>query len=188
MLHILGGAPRSGKTLLSKQIVKEKQIPYFPLDALMGTITESLPELNINHDLPFVQKSRKIWKISKNLCYYFVSQEKQYLIEGDCILPEQVHELVVERKPVLACFVGYCDITAEEKLKIIRKHASENPDWTNDQADEKMIEILNRCIDYSRFLKESCEKFDIPFFDVSMNFTDNWQKAYNYLFSSELTK
>jgi ATP-dependent Zn protease len=38
MLYIIGGASRSGKTLLARRAVVEKKIPYFPMDALFGAL------------------------------------------------------------------------------------------------------------------------------------------------------
>jgi hypothetical protein len=76
MLYVIGGAPRSGKSLLAKRILKEKQISYFPVDAITGTLSRVAPEYGINHDLPFTTKAEKIWKFVESLLEYFFGRRE----------------------------------------------------------------------------------------------------------------
>ena len=181
MLYILGGAPRSGKTLLSKRMLVEKHIPYFPIDALIGTLTEGLPELEITHKQPFITKSERLWKLTKHLFDFFLINEEEYLIEGDAILPSQVKKLVDEGKNIRACFVGYTKLNPEEKLKSLRKYGDGKKDWTNNQTDETMLLILERTIDYSKYIKGECEKYGIKFFDVSSDFEKVCDQVFDYM-------
>lgn len=38
MLYLLGGAPRTGKSIIARRFVAEKQIPYFCTDALITVL------------------------------------------------------------------------------------------------------------------------------------------------------
>ena len=182
MLYLIGGAPRSGKSLLAQRILKEKQVPYFPLDALIGTLTFATPEFDINHDLSFRLKSEKVWRFTEHLFNHFLSEEESYLVEGDCILPEQAATFI-EKHPdeIRCCFMGYTTLTSEEKLNYVRTFNRGDIDWTNDHTDEALLEMIERMIEYSLFLKEECSKYNIEFFDVSDDFSGTSEKALNHL-------
>jgi hypothetical protein len=130
MIYILGGASRSGKTLLSRRVVSEKGIPYFPLDALFGGLANGAPQLGIKYEQSFIERAEKMWPVAKPLLGFFFHEEKDFLIEGDSILPRQVQELTLEGNQVRSCFLGYADLNKEEKLTLIRTHHQGELDWT----------------------------------------------------------
>lgn len=182
MLYVLGGAPRSGKTLLARRIVSEKGIPYFPLDALFGALANGAPELGVSYENSLVERPSKMWPISKHLFKFFFQEEKDYLLEGDSILPAQMDELVRAGKPIKCCFLGYADVSADDKLSLIRKHHQGEIDWTKDMSDEDMLGMVNEMIRFSIYLKEECVKYGIKYFDVSHDFEDVRKTAFEYLF------
>lgn len=182
MLYIIGGVSRSGKSLLAHKILKEKSIPFFPLDGLVGMLTHSAPEHGVRHQNDFIDKSEKTWKFSKELFKYHFKTQESYLVEGDCILPKQIAELQ-EKYPenIKACFMGYSSLTAKQKLETVRIYNRGEEDWTNKHDDEAMLEMIEAMIIYSTYLKEECGKFNIPFFDVSENFEKVQAEAYEFL-------
>jgi len=181
MLYIIGGVSRSGKSLLAHKILKEKLIPFFPMDGLVGMLTHSAPEHGVKHQVDFIDKSEKTWKFSKELFKYLFKTQENYLVEGDCILPKQVAELQ-EKYPdnIKSCFLGYPALTAKQKLDSVRAFASER-DWTNLHNDEVMLEMLEAMIAYSKHLQEECKKYNIPFFDISDDFQKAQVEAYEFL-------
>jgi len=182
MLYIIGGTSRSGKTLLSKKILAERKIPYFPLDALFCTLAEATPELGINHANSLKDRPLKMWKLAKPLSYFFEDQEQEYVLEGDSILPSQIKELINEGRKVKCCFLGYPNLNPDEKLQLIRKFHQGKSDWTAKQTDEQMLVMIEEMVEFSKYLKEECEKYSIKFFDVSHDFEVVNQEAFEYLF------
>jgi len=55
MLYLIGGAARTGKTILSQRLLKERNIPYFCLDYLINAIDRTL------HNIPSREAAIKIW-------------------------------------------------------------------------------------------------------------------------------
>ena len=49
MLFLVSGASRSGKTLIARKILADKQIPYLSLDWLMMGFNDGIPEYGIHH-------------------------------------------------------------------------------------------------------------------------------------------
>lgn len=182
MLYILGGASRSGKTLLARRAVAEKQIPYFPLDALFGAMVHGAPTFKMRYEDSLLERPVKMWPLAKHLMNFFLQEEKGYLIEGDTILPSHVNELLAEHKPVKACFLGYTELTKEGKLALVRQHHQGEIDWTKDISDEEMLTLIEEMIQFSRYLKEECEKYHIRYFDVSHDFAGVRDEAFEHLF------
>lgn len=184
MLYIIGGVSRSGKSLLAHKILKEKLVPFFPLDGLVGMLTHSAPEHGVRHQNDFVDKSEKTWKFSKELFKYLFKTQESYLVEGDCILPKQVAELQIKySEKIKCCFLGYPSLTAKQKLELVRTFHRGEEDWTTKHNDEAMLEMIEAMIKYSRYMKEECEKYNIAFFDVSDDFEKTHIKAFEFLIS-----
>lgn len=183
MLYILGGASRSGKTLLSRRAVVERQIPYFPLDALFGAMVHGAPEFKMKYEDSLMDRPQKMWPLLRHLINVFFAEERGYLLEGDTILPNQVNELVVEQKEVRCCFLGYTELNKEEKLALVRKFHQGERDWTKGISDEEMLPMIDEMIQFSKYLKEECSKYGIKYFDVSHDFEGVRNEAFEYLFA-----
>ncbi len=182
MLYIIGGASRSGKTLLSRRAVVEKQIPYFPLDALFGTLAHGAPELGVRYEDSLLNRPTKMWPMAKHLFNFFFKEEGAYLIEGDSILPSQINELILEKKAIKCCFLGYTEMSKDGKLALVRKHHQGEIDWTKGISDEEMLPMIDEMIQFSKYLQEECAKYGIKYFDVSHDFEGARDEAFKYLF------
>lgn len=171
MLYLIGGASRSGKSTIARRMLTEKQVSYFPVDAYISSI-EDVETFGIKYGMDFEEKSEKLWPLLDSLCDHLYELEDSYLIEGDGLLPYRVHEFMQTRNQVhmRVCFVGYCTINPEEKLKLIRANSNHKDDWTRDQSDEKVLSSIESIITFSKYLREECEKYNIKFFDSSDDF------------------
>ncbi len=183
MLYVIGGASRSGKTLLSRRAVFEKQIPYFPLDALFGALVHGAPELGVQYEDSFINRPIKMWPLAKHLFNMFLKEERDYLIEGDSILPSQINELIADQKQIKCCFLGYAELTKEEKLALVRQFHQGDIDWTKDLPDEKMLPMIDEMIEFSKYLQQECAKYGIKYFDISHDFEGVRDAAFEYLFA-----
>jgi 2-phosphoglycerate kinase len=180
MLYILGGASRSGKSIISRRFVKVLGIPFFSLDFLVTSL-QDIPSLHIKHNQPFIEKSENIWPMAKNMLSHIISEEPNYLIEGDGILPGQVTELSqLHPNSIQSAFVGYTEMSAEVKLKEIRKFGGQKDDWTLNYSNDEMENYITDMIEFSKYLKTECEKNNIPFFDVSSDFSNKIDEVFNY--------
>lgn len=183
MLYILGGAPRSGKTLLARRAVVERQIPYFPLDTLLGSLVYGAPELGMRYEDSFIDRSNKLWPVTNRLIKMFLDEEGDYLIEGDSVLPSQINEFILQKKSVRCCFVGYPELSKEEKFSLVRQHHQGDIDWTKEISDEELLPMINSMIEFSAYLKEECAKYGIKYFDISHDFQGVRDAAFEYLFT-----
>ena len=182
MLYVLGGAMRSGKSLIARKFVSEKQIPYLPADVLVTGAQEGVPILGVQQGDEFINKAEKLWPILKPILLHIARVEPRYLVEGDPILPKHIAEIQKENQDVRACFIGYNKISAEEELKRLRQFSNvENLDWTKRISDEKMLEYITMAIEFSKYLEEECKKYNIAYFDNSLDFMKTTDDAFKYL-------
>ena len=182
MLYILGGAPRSGKTLLSRRAVEEKKIPYIPLDGLVTALAYGAPQVGISFDMHLVERAIAMWPITKELLGCLMREERDFLVEGDSILPSHVVELSTENKNIKTCFLGYPTMNRDEKLALIREHHQGELDWTKEISDEDLSKMVEEMVSFSGYLVEESAKYDIAFFDVSKSFDVARVQAFSYLF------
>jgi len=184
MLYLLGGAPRTGKSIIARKFVAEKQIPFFSIDALTTILEESLPNLGIKHGQPFISKAENLWPALKSLLVHLIEEEPDYLIEGDAFLPKHIPELEKKYKnEVKVCFTGFTKISPQDKLREIRKFSGYKDDWTKGRSDERMLKAIKSMIEFSQYLKKESKKFNIKYFEISDNFQKNLDIVFEYLSS-----
>ena len=98
------------------------------------------------------------------------TKDEKFILDSAHILPQDISQYL-DRDKWDIYFLGYPSVTAEEKLKIIRKYETEN-DWTYKRTDEEMLIILHKLIDISREIKSECERLDITFIDTGKDLND----------------
>ncbi len=181
MVYILGGASRSGKSIIARRLVIEQNIPFFCTDFLVTSLS-GINTVNIQHDTPFIEKADKLWPLVKPMLNHLVKEEPQYLIEGDGILPKNVFEFQKDHNHnIRVCFVGFSEIEPSEKLHQIREMGGNMDDWTKRFSDAELIKYVEKMIVYSKYLKKECEKFNVRYFDSSKNFDKYVDEVYSYI-------
>ncbi len=182
MLYLISGASRSGKTIIAKKIFEQRRIPYMSLDWLVMGFTNGLPKNGIHDKLFPDEIAEKIWNFLKAMCESMLWSEIDYVIEGEAILPELVRELL-EKYPdkIRICFLGYTDIDRAQKLRDLKTFNSGKKDWLLKESDEYIIRHIDNMVKHSRRIKESCEKYDIRYFDTSTEFVMAVEEATEYL-------
>ncbi|HVZ67525.1 MAG TPA: hypothetical protein VG917_04640 [Patescibacteria group bacterium] len=177
MLYIIGGAARSGKSIISRKFTQDFGIPSFSIDFLI-TVLENAPEHDISHGQQAIPKAEKLWKFLKPLCLNLIYEVDKYLLEGDGLLPKHVAELQKEfPDKVRACFFGATEAEPNTKLEIIRKW--ENlPDaaWTKRYDDDELLRVIERIKEFSIYLKEECKKYSIPYFEMHDNIDSTYEE------------
>jgi 2-phosphoglycerate kinase len=182
MLYIIGGASRTGKSMISRELMTKTGIPCFSLDVLMIGLANGLPEYGINPDDPEFRNAEKMWPILRSMLINMIETGTECIVEGYTIFPEHVNEIMsLFPEHVKSCFLGYAEINPEKKLEEIRKYSDLPNDWAKTTSDRDVLELIKRSIRYSRFLKTECEKYEILYFDQSEDFTSTKRRVIEYL-------
>src|SRR5210317_475296 len=111
MLYVVSGTSRSGKTLIAKNLLVDKQIPYLSLDWLMMGFNDGIPEYGIHHLLWPNEIAEKMWPFLLGMIDCMLVDGMNYVIEGEAMLPQLLADSV-EKNPdkIRAVFVGYTKI------------------------------------------------------------------------------
>lgn len=182
MLYILGGVSRGGKSIIANRLVVEKSLPFFCIDLLITALQKGVPDLEIKHGQEFISKAEKLWPIVKPLMEHQVNKDRSYLIEGDGILPSQIAELINSHPhKIKACFVGFSEISSQDKFKQVKDLIVSKDDWTKNISDRELLGSIKDMIEDSKYLKVECRKYNISYFDSSRNFQEYLEKVFQYL-------
>ena len=183
MIYIISGTSRSGKTLIAEKIMQQRQIPYLSLDWLVMGFTHGIPEYGIHDKLWPNEIAERIWPFLKAMLKNMIwSQSKDYIIEGEAVLPELFVNFIKEHpNSVKICFIGFADIDLEEKVKNIYKYSKGKNDWLTNEPEAYVEDHIGNMIAYSKRIKKDCKKHNLKYFDTSTNFNQVLDDAIKYL-------
>lgn len=166
---IIAGVPRAGKTTVCSKLANSLKYQHLAMDAVMIAFEEGLPQAGIKHTdrWDLVKTSEQIIKFVARMARTGNYDKLDYRLAFDLyhITPKDYSENV-DRNCCDIYFLGYPNITVEEKLKEIRKFDTQY-DWTSKREDDIVIEHLKDYIDISKWLEVECKKYNLPFVDVS---------------------
>lgn len=171
MLFLVSGTSRSGKTLIARRLLADKQIPYLSLDWLMMGFNDGIPEYGIHHLLWPDEIAKRIGPFLLGMIDSMLGDGMDYVIEGEAMLPQLVADLV-EKHPdrIRAVFVGYTEISVEDKVDLVKKHGAGESDWLTSKSDEYIRDHIGNMIAYSKMIREECDKHGLSYFDTSEDF------------------
>ena len=182
MLYIVGGVARSGKSIVSRQMLAKAGVPYFSLDFLMVGLAFGLPEAKVDPEAPSYEIARRMWPIVRAICVNILEIGLDYLIEGDSVFPAPAMELASSFPgQVRSCFIGYPNVQAAAKVKAMHAHSALPNDWISIYPPEVVLAFIQSMILLSKDFQAQCHEAGIPFFDVSLSFTPVLEDVVTYL-------
>lgn len=182
MLFMIGGAPRSGKTILAQRMLADYGLPYFPVDALIASLASAEPALGLRVSDPALKRTEVIWPILRKLISDASHSGDELVLEGDVLLPKHVMEFGQGSHPgIKACFIGYADVDPAKKLRAIRQYAAGRTDWTHEIDDVRLLNLIGELRTFSEYLRYECCHYKIPYFDGSRCFARALHDAEAYL-------
>lgn len=172
---IIAGVPRSGKSTICHKLDLKSNLQHIEADTITFAFQYSFPETGITHtDFWGLKETSKAF--SKFLSAWVTNiQNSGNCKKIDYKLAIDVYHIVPEdfvkyfqKESAEIYFLGYPDIEVQEKIKQIRQFDTEY-DWTIDETDESLENRIRTYIEISKWLKEECEKYNLPFINVSKN-------------------
>lgn len=177
MIYLIGGSIRTGKSSLAHKILQNKKISVISTDVIIGLLMDYVKPQDPSDLRPyFVKKAENFFPHLKKLMQANLNMGiKDYVYEGDIILPEYVAALREELE-LKACFLGFSDINVD----LLKEHAG-NHQWLDELSEEKLDELPKRIIDTSKYMEEGCKKYGFRYFDLSIDYDQEHELAYRYL-------
>ncbi|MEM6543134.1 MAG: adenylate kinase, partial [Bacteroidota bacterium] len=118
MLYLIGGASRTGKTLMAKQLSSQMGIPYLSLDWIMMGFTNGIPEYGVHDKLFPDDIAKRLWPFYKAMFESMIAVDTTCIIEGEALLPGLLTQFVQEYpKELKVCFMGYVNVDLVKKVE-----------------------------------------------------------------------
>ena len=184
MLYLLGGAARSGKSIITRQILAKKGISFFCLDHLAHGVANSTPQLHVDLNSDDASVGEQIWPLVKATAKMIIKDRIDYLLEGASLQPKHANELISEfPNEVRAVFIGYADADIGEKFKQIKTYGGGADDWMMKFDDVVIKSEVERLKVVSKVLQGECVKFQIRYIEMSQDFDKSTKEVIEYLAS-----
>ena len=151
---IIAGISRGGKTSICKEIVKKLDYQYIGMDRIVRAFQNHFPKTGIVHNNRFFNVSPHLAPVLNSMLEDNI--EDKVLIDTYHLVPED-YAKYINQEICNICFIGFPDISVEEKFKQMRKYEQRQEDK---QKCKRLIEV-------SQFLKAECEKWNVPFLNTS---------------------
>ncbi len=182
MLYIVGGVARSGKSIVARAMLAQQGVPYFSLDFLMMGLARGLPQAGVDPEAPSDEIARRIWPVVEAMSVNILEVGIDYLIEGDSVLPAQIHALgSAHPSLVRPCFIGYPRVDPEAKIAAMRANSALPNDWISIYPPTTILSFIQAMIALSQQFEIQCRESSIPFFDVSDHFANVIEDVITYL-------
>lgn len=182
MIYLLGGAARSGKSIIAKRMLAEKNIPFLCLDHLAIGAADAFPHLQIDLDSDDASVGAKIWPLVKAVSKVIIKDRIDYLLEGAALQPKHAQELLSEfPSQARACFLGYADADVRRKFEQVREHGGGPDDWMMQFDESTIMKELERLKQVSEVLRWECEMYRIRYFEMSQDFAGSTKAVIEFL-------
>jgi 2-phosphoglycerate kinase len=175
MIYLIGGAPRTGKSILGQQFAANQKISWISTDLLVellrvkgdeGVKTEwdAAPqaiETNAEWFYPYLE--RFIWGIS--------AQIDGYVIEGVDFLPKQVAQLAAAYR-VRTVFLGRSQMTIGQ----FDRFPGKSPGYAK-LPGEMRLRIVRDVPPWSEYVQREAIQYGYPYLDIADGFKSRIAEA-----------
>jgi len=170
MIYLIGGAPRTGKSVISQQVSAKLRIGWISTDLLY----EVLRVKQVEGAKTSWDASTEAIKASADWFYpcleRFVrgvsSMADHYLVEGVDFLPSHAAKLCAQH-PVRALFLGCSSLS----LADFNKYPGHSPGYQY-LPEEMKRQIVSDIPKWSEFIQRECNTFGFPYLDMSTDFKE----------------
>lgn len=182
-IYIVGGAPRTGKSIIARRLMNSLSVPWVSTDAFRAVAQRMSPPEERAIKFPFggftsadqlndmAIKQMLEWQITegeslhlflRSFIDYQLGVLDNYIIEGVHFLPEHVRQFLDsnEHNDIKAVFIVSTNI--DEQLKSMRKNTS-HFDWLTNASDETFLSVAKFVTEYGKWLKAECQKYQLPY-------------------------
>ena len=175
---VIAGIPRSGKSTACKAIINGSNISYIPFDSIISTLYDVFPDLKISHFLDSQEVSKKIAPFIKSLTKHLMFERMNFVIDVYQLFPIDI--IADKTEGIEFYFFGYPEIDIESKIEQIRQFSTPGS-WVDDLTDSELMPIIRKYKKESKIIKKQCIEYNLPFIDMSFDFTSSLKKAVKML-------
>jgi 2-phosphoglycerate kinase len=205
MIYLIGGSPRSGKSILSRKLSKELNIPYISTDNLRLVVLPYFKGKNKYKNFPYIKmfnlikvdrffmlysgremlkadikEARSIYPGVKSLIDHLIDCKMDYIIEGVHLLPSLIKKLKNNKK------IKVVFLVKENEKKIYQgliRNKNKN-DWiASDIKNQKIIITAAKSLGfYGKYFIKETKKYRFNCVNTENLFFKQINKAQKYFY------
>ena len=180
MIYLIGGAPRTGKSIISNLLMRELSIPWLSSDVLRTVIHDVTPLQEQAVKFPYggftsadqltqMQVKQMVdWQITEtnslqtcinSFIRHQIGVRDNQILEGVHILPQQVRTLMDDptcKNQIRAVFIVSDDTSIQ--VEAMRRNTS-HFDRLEGASEETSKSVANFVIAYGKWIRAECEKY-----------------------------
>lgn len=178
MVVLVGGIGCTGKTWFANRLMRETNIPYFPLDHLMMGIYRGMPGCGFTPmDDQFVV-GEKLWPVVKGMIMTNIENDHSIIFEGVQLLPHLLRDFPPEYlEKILSVFLflseRYIRDHFEDRILNHRSAVETRSDIEDLTADSLIAQTAR--------LKQHCMDHGIVFLEIEDDFGTGMQAARDFV-------
>lgn len=162
----IGGLAKSGKSTIAEKICNGEKYNHIPIDYFTASLKRNFPDVGIVSNVIINDEtSSKLSLLLSTVVSIIDTKDEKFILDSAHVMPKDIVKYLDKDKWDIY-FIGYPNITKEEKFSIIRKYET-NEDWTYKRSDEELLFVLDNLISISKKIEEECMELGIKFIDTS---------------------
>lgn len=175
---IIAGAPRAGKTTLSRKLQDYyDRYTHYKLDSIKRAVFDIFCPGSKDWHLASKVVSRIIQKVVDDN-EQESSKKELFIFDTPHLYPEDLKDF--DKEKFLIVFLGYTETTVQAKTDEIIKYDDKSC-WTQKLPREKLEELVQGNIEFSKEIRTQCRRHGIKFFDMSNNLPRNVERIYSQI-------
>ena len=174
MIHLIGGAPRVGKTLLAERVARKLGAGWISTDVLRTTIQVGVPDLthiDWGDVSGIARHAERFFPYLERFTWGVASLRSPYVIEGVDFLPEQAADLA-KRYAVRSVFLGNSMMTAT----LLGTQLGRQP-WLAGTPPEQLRSMAIHVVDHTKLIERECARLGLAFVDLADDFDRRSREA-----------
>lgn len=178
LVILIGGASHTGKTLIAQKLLERYKFPYLSLDHLkMGLIRgRDNCSFTVNDSDELI--AEELWPIVKGIIMTVIENQQNLIIEGACLLPQNILELhSYYLKDIIYFYIIFSDKYIKENFEseiIAHRCEIENRKYNEDRTIEQFI------LEHKN-LKSLCKINKATYFEINSNYESEIEQIYSWL-------
>lgn len=176
MLYLIGGTSRSGKSTITRRLLKDHGLMEIPLDVLMSSLIEADNIMGIDYTADSDVIAKTTWSLVKPLLENLHKHGGDYVVEGIMLWPSLIETLSPEIEH-RSCFIGYQQIDSHVKLNQIRSDREQNWHDRNEFDDIELLRQIDNIKQISSRLEQACLDTGFTYLESSEDIDDLYQKV-----------
>lgn len=174
MIILIGGASRTGKTLLAQRLLEEHHYPYTSIDHIKMGLFRGYADCGFTPLDNDALISRKLWGVIKGIVDTCLENKQNIILEGCCLPPEKVR--TYDESDVVCLYIVFSQQYIENNFAAI-------VNYENSIEKRRFPEDLGKdaCIADNAAVKASCLASGVSYIEIQENYEREMLQAQAYI-------